>query len=111
MLKTEKMPMVFEMSNNIVEYFTKYTDYMVHSKVHTKDMAVSRLYLQPFKWHLVAIERSKLGRADTLLAEIFNSNLFWDGMKDSHAELKLKYPCCDQLANYYEKQQRDLHHI
>ena len=45
MLKTAKMPMVVELSNNLVEYFTKYTDYMVHAKVHTKDTAVSRLFL------------------------------------------------------------------
>jgi len=55
-----------------------YTDYMANPTIMYKDMAVSRLYLQPFKWSFIATERAKLGRADGLLKECLKSEFFWE---------------------------------
>ena len=34
----------------LVDYFTKCTDYLANEKIHQKDMAITRLFLEPFRW-------------------------------------------------------------
>ena len=34
----------------LIEYFTKYTDYMANQKIEIKDMCIIKEFLEPFKW-------------------------------------------------------------
>ena len=72
-------------------------------KIHTKDTAIIRLFLEPFKWEFVEIDRKKLRNAGDLLTECFKSEDFWTGLKKSHRELLVKYPLKEAHAFKIQK--------
>ena len=45
----------------MVKYLTQYTDYMTNLKIPVKDMAVSREFLEPFKWDSIPVLKGKMG--------------------------------------------------
>jgi len=49
------------LSNHLIEYLTKYTDYLANEKIVIKDIALQRMFLEPFKWEFIAVEKFKLG--------------------------------------------------
>ena len=68
----------------LIKYFTKFTDYLVNEKYPVKDLAVAKEYLEPFQWDLVEVDRLKLGGAAKLLTGSFQSDNFWQGLRQSH---------------------------
>jgi len=65
------------LSSELVEYLTSYTDYIANKKIPIKDTAIIRLFIEPFKWDFIQIDRAKLGKADMLLTECLKSDDFW----------------------------------
>jgi len=62
----------------LVEYLTRYSDYMTNIKILAKDMAISRSFLEPFKWDTVDAYKDKLGDvAAGLLTKCFESETFY----------------------------------
>ena len=67
-------------------------------------MAISRLFLEPFKWKYLEFDRAKLGSADGLISECLDSESFWKGLHSAHAILKKKYPCVDTVDHRLEQE-------
>ena len=84
--------MVQSLSVELAEYLTNYTDYMINLKIPIKDISITRLYLEPFKWDFIKVDIAKLGKSVDLLTKCLNSNYFWKSLKKSHEELRVKYP-------------------
>jgi len=61
-------------------------------------MAISRMYLEPFKWTYLEVDMAKLGKGNELLSKCLNSDAFWTGLSKSHSILKKKYPCGDKTS-------------
>ena len=65
-------------SRMLVEHLTRYSDYMANMKILAKDMAISRSFLEPFKWDTVEVYKDKLGDdAAALLTKCFESETFY----------------------------------
>jgi len=57
---------------------------MADQKIETKDMAIIREFMEPFKWDNIDVDRTKLGQSAELLSTCLNSDSFWGGLKASH---------------------------
>jgi len=64
---------------------------LANSKVFIKDVAISREFLELFKWDSNVNHRKNLGQAANLVTNCFNSVKFWEELKSSNMELKKKY--------------------
>ena len=67
-------------------------------------MAVSKEFLEVFKWNIVPDHNAKLGSARGLLTQCFDSNEFWTGLKSNHEDLKQKYSCSLKLDEEFEQE-------
>jgi len=76
------------LAKTLVEYFTKYSDYMANEQIEPKEIAVMQRFLEPFRWFSIASEREKLGNASDLYVKCLESDAFWNGLKSSHCELR-----------------------
>lgn len=68
----------------LVEYFTKYADYMANEKITQKNLAVTREFLEPLKWNTIEKKKDLLGNGGKLLSHCLDSKIFWKEMKKSH---------------------------
>jgi len=50
-----------KLTEELVIYLTKYTDYLANPTIRTKDIAICRLFLHPFKWDQIPNEMKILG--------------------------------------------------
>ena len=85
---------VHKLSQTLVEFLTKLTDYLANLKYPLKDMAIVREYLEVFKWDIIGVDNKQLlGKSAGLLTACFETNSkFWTKLKTSHTLLLTKYP-------------------
>ena len=67
-------------------------------------MAVSKEFLDVFKWNVIPAHSAKLGKANALLTKCFDSDEFWAGLKNNHDDLKQKYSCSLKLDEEFEQE-------
>ena len=72
------------LSSDLAEYFTKFTDYMVNSKIMLKDMALIKQFLEPFRWQYGRADEEKLGGARDLVCHCLRSVDFWGELRNNH---------------------------
>ena len=78
MPEQDKLKHVLNVSKMLVEFLTKFTDYLANLKYPFKDMAIVREYLEVFKWDVVRIDHIDLGQSADLLTACFATNsAFW----------------------------------
>ena len=80
----EKNKLIEKLSKALVEFLTKFTDYMANEKIPLKDMAISRQFLEPFKWDNVLFYSAMLGSGAGLLTCCLGSDQFWTGLEQAH---------------------------
>ena len=75
----------------MVEYLTKYSDYIINPKIPIKDMAVVKQFLEIFKWDNHSVHSETLENSSVLFKSCLSSEDFWTGLKEKHDILKIKY--------------------
>jgi len=74
----DKEKHVLNVSERLVGFLTKFTDYLANLKYPFKDMAIVREYLEVFKWDIIETDHVDLGKSADLLTACFASNsAFW----------------------------------
>ena len=76
---------------NLAQYLTKFSDYWADNRIPTKDIAIQREFMEPFKWDYIQVDRTKLGNAADLLTNSLSSKAFWSYLKKYHSILAKKY--------------------
>ena len=64
----------------LIEYFTKFTDYIANEKYHMIDIALADHFMDPLKWDFLEPNKSKLKDAASLLTKCLQSPSFWSGL-------------------------------
>jgi len=104
MIKPDKDRVIQIVCDSLIEWFTKYTDYLSNQKIVLKDLALERMFLEPFKWDFITIEKRNLGKdKSSLLSKCLDSECFWKGLKLSHITLKKRYPNNLDTNDNFEK--------
>ena len=75
----------------LIEYFTKFTDYIANEKYPLIDVALADQFMDPLKWDFLEPHKSKLKDSASLLTKCLQSSDFWNGLKRSHQLLNIKY--------------------
>ena len=70
-----------KVENKLVNFLTKYSDYLCDQKYFIKDVALSRQFLEPFTWKYVDLSKLKLGNSISLLETVLKSDAFWQDLK------------------------------
>ena len=73
---------VQQMAVELAEYLTEYSDYMANENVVIKDMAVTREFMEPFKWEKIEDYKINLGESAELFSTCFESDDFWHHLKN-----------------------------
>jgi len=69
----DKEDLITKIAERLAVYLCKLTDYIADEKIATKDMAIAREFLEPFKWDNILVYKTMLGAGAPLMSDTLAS--------------------------------------